>query len=105
MRLVIRVITVQFPFCSSLKYVTVCKSVFLCLSFHISKKASIAVSSQEQLKGLMEIMDVEYLYSVQYPKTLVGILKALLRVWVLEDKSNFLVSFGYQKTKVVVVFV
>ena len=53
----------------------------------------------------MEIMDVEYLYSVQYPKTLVGILKALLRVWVLEDKSNFLVSFGYQKTKVVVVFV
>ena len=64
-----------------------------------------AVSSQEQFKGLMEIMDVEYLYSVQYPNTLVGILKALLIVWVLEDKNNFLVSFGYQKTKVVVVFV
>lgn len=30
-------------------------------------------------------MDVEYLYSVQYPNTLVGILKALLIVWVLED--------------------
>ena len=37
----------------------------------------------------MEIMDVEYLYSVQYPNTLVGILKVLLIVWVLEDKNNF----------------
>ena len=34
-------------------------------------------------------MDVEYLYSVQYPNTLVGILKVLLIVWVLEDKNNF----------------